>query len=182
MSEVLNLSVLSSVYFWLGTLMTIFFILKLLFYTMFGMDEGAGDALGTGLDNDFGFISLQTIIAFLMGFGWTGYTSLQWKSTGEISLLFAFIGGLFFMSLSAYLLFLMRKLNSTPKYDLQTCVGKEGTSYTRFAPNGAGKIQISFNGRLETFDAWNETQDEIESFKQIKVTKVVDKKIYIIGI
>ena len=35
-----------------------------------GMDDGSGDLVGTEVDTEFNFISLQSILAFLMGFGW----------------------------------------------------------------------------------------------------------------
>ena len=179
MNEILNISVLSSLYFWTGVIMTAFFVIKLLIFSLSGMDDGSGDLMGTDVDTEFNFISLQSIIAFLMGFGWLGFASIQWGFGGKISILFALAGGLILMALSAYLMFVMKKLNSTPKYDLTTCVDKGGTSYTRFVPKGSGKIQIEFNGRLQTFDAWNDTDEDIESFKQVKVTRVEDDKIYV---
>ena len=179
MSELLNVSVLSSLYFWLAVAMTIFFVAKLVIFSLFGMDDGSGDLVGTDVDTGFSFISLQSILAFLMGFGWMGYAALEWKFSALISVIFAIAGGLILMGISVWLVFLMRKLNSTPKYDLNSLVDKTGTSYTRFDANGTGKIQIEFNGKLETFDAWNDTEEPIESFKNIKVLKIVDNKIFV---
>ena len=179
MNEILNIGVLTSLYFWVGVITTALFVIKLLIFSMFGMDDGSGDLMGTDVDTEFNFISLQSIIAFLMGFGWLGYAAIQWGFGGKISVLFAIVGGVILMALSAYLMFIMKKLNFTPKYDLKTCVDKTGTSYTRFDAKGMGKIQIEFNGKLQTFDAWNDTDSDIESFKQIKVTRVEDDKIFI---
>ena len=179
MSEILNVSVLSSLYFWLAIAMTVFFVAKLVIFSLFGMDDGSGDLVGTDVDTGFSFISLQSILAFLMGFGWMGYAALEWKFSALISVIFAIVGGLILMGISVWLVFLMRKLNSTPKYDLNSLVEKTGTSYTRFDSKGTGKIQIEFNGKLETFDAWNDTEEPIESFKNIKVLKIVDNKIFI---
>ena len=179
MNEILNVSVLTSLYFWTGVIMTAFFVVKLLIFSLFGMDDGSGDLVGTDVDTDFNFISLQSIIAFLMGFGWLGYAAIQWGFGGKVSILFAVLGGLILMALSAYLMFVMKKLNSTPKYDLKILTDKTGTSYTKFEPKSTGKIQIEFNGKLETFDAWNDTDENIESFKQIKVTRVEENKIFV---
>lgn len=179
MNELLNVSFLSSLYFWLAVAMTIFFVAKLVVFSLFGMDSGDGDLVGTDVDTGFSFISLQSILAFLMGFGWMGYAALEWKFSALISIIFAIIGGLILMGISVWLVFLMRKLNSTPKYDLNSLIEKTGTSYTRFDAKGTGKIQIEFNGKLETFDAWNDTEEPIESFKNIKVLKIVDNKIFV---
>ena len=179
MENVLNVSFLTTFYFWLAVIMTAFFVIKLVIFSLFGMDDGDGDLVGTDVDEGFNFISLQSIIAFLMGFGWMGYAALEWHFNGRISVLFAIGGGLLLMLLSVYLMFLMKKLNSTPKYDLNTLVEKTGTSYIKFGAKGLGKIQIEFNGRLETLEAWNDTDKEIESFKKIKVTKVEGDKIFV---
>ncbi len=48
-----------------------------------------------------------------------------------------------------------------------------------FTPNGQGKIQIEFTGRIEEFDARNNTEVEIKSFEPIKVVKVENNEIYI---
>ena len=179
MNEIFSVANLTPIYFWIGVLMTVFFVIKLFIFSMFGMDDGGGDLIGTDVDTDFNFISLQTLIAFMMGFGWSGYAALEWHFSGTISVICAIVGGLIFMALSAYLVFVMKKLNSTPKYDLNSLVDKNGTSYVRFPAKGLGKIQIEFNGRLDTLEAWNDSDKEIESFKKIKVTKVDGDKIFI---
>ena len=164
MSEFLNVNFLTTFYFWLGVSMMALFVIKLIIFSVSGMDDGSGDLVGTEVDTEFNFISLQSILAFLMGFGWMGYAAIEWNFSAKISLLFAVGGGLVLMLLSAYLMYFMKKLNSTPKYDLKACVEKTGTSYVKFAPKGMGRIQIEFNGKLEIFDAWNESEKEIESF------------------
>ena len=146
----LNVSFLATFYFWLAVIMTAFFLVKLVIFSLFGMDDGDGDLVGTDVDTGFNFISLQSIIAFLMGFGWAGYGALQFGINGKFSVLCAIGGGILLMALSVYLMFLMKKLNSTPKYDLSILAEKTGTSYMRFGVKGSGKIQIEFNGRLET--------------------------------
>ena len=179
MNEMLNLSFLSSLYFWVAVATTVFFVAKLVIFSLFGMDDGDGDLVGTDVDSSFNFISLESVLAFLMGFGWMGYAAIEWKFSAVISIIFAIIGGLILMGISVWLIFMMKKLNSTPKYDLNSLIEKTGTSYTKFDGKGMGKIQIEFNGKIETFDAWNDTEEPIESFKNIKVLNVVDNKIFI---
>ena len=179
MDNLLNVSFLTTFYFWIAVIMTALFIVKLVIFSLFGMDDGDGDLIGTDVDDGFNFISLQSVLAFFMGFGWAGYGALEFNLGGKISVIVAIIFGLVLMFLTVYLMFLVKKLNSTPKYDLNTLVEKTGTSYIRFDAKGSGKIQIEFNGRLETLEAWNDTDKEIESFKKIKVTRVEDNKIFV---
>jgi len=182
MSGLLNVSFLNSFYFWMGISMTVFFILKLIIFSVSGMDDGSGDLIGTDVDDGFNFISLQSIIAFFMGFGWLGYAAIGWDFSGKISVAFAFVGGLIMFFVSVFLMSIMKKLNSTPKYDLNTCLDKSATSYTRFQAKGSGKIQIEFNGKLEIFDAVNDTDKDIESFKQVKVVRVEENKLFVVEV
>ena len=176
-----TLSMMGQVFYNIALFSTIFFIIKLIIFMVFGGDTEVNADFNSEFDSDpsFNFISVQSLLAFLMGFGWMGYASLEWKFSALISIVFAIAGGLILMSISVWLVFMMRKLNSTPKYDLNSLVEKTGTSYTKFDAKGTGKIQIEFNGKLETFEAWNETEESIESFKNIKVIKIVDNKIFI---
>ena len=45
---------------------------------------------------------------------------------------------------------------------------------------GNGKIQIEFNSKLDTIDAVNESDEYIEAFNQIKVTKIENSVVYIV--
>ena len=55
-----------------------------------------------------------------------------------------------------------------------------GKAYTSFAPRSMGQIEIEINGQLSVVNAMNDTDEQINSFDVIKVTKVVDDMLYVV--
>ena len=97
----------------------------------------------------------------------------------KIACLIAIGSGLIGMFLFAWIILQFKKLEHTPKADLNELINKTGKAYINFAPNGFGKIQIEFNSKLETLDAKNISNEEIKSFEEIKVVKIENNEIYI---
>ncbi len=180
-----NLLNLDNVFLTVSIFSTLFYITKMILYFFVGGDsevDASFDAI-TETEISFNFISIQSILAFFMGFGWSGLAALvQFQTGGKIALLIAIVVGLIFMYMSAYLMFCVKKLTKTIKTDINELNGKTGRSYTSFAPKAKGQIEIDFNGRLSVIDAYNLTDEEINAFTAIKVEKIEDNKIYIIKI
>lgn len=171
-------------YYYLAWFATIFFVIKLIIFSIFGADNGGDVApdfnADTGSDGTFGFISLQTILAFLMGFGWMGYASLkEFQMTQLSAFLSAFAVGFIFMLGTAYLMFCVRKLEKNVKKDKKTAIGKAAKAYTNFAPNGSGQVEVEIDGQFTVTDAVNNTDKEIKAFDIVKVVKVENDMLYI---
>lgn len=170
-------------YYYLAWFTTVFFVIKLIIFSVFGGDgsEVSGD-FNTEFDGDpsFNFISLQSILAFLMGFGWMGYTCLKEFELSQLITLLCAIGvGLIFMFITAFLMFSVRKLEKNVKKDKTTALEKIGKAYTDFAPKGQGRVEIEINEQLTVADAVNNTEEEIKAFDAIKVVKVENELLYI---
>ena len=169
-------------YFYIASFATILFLIKLALYAITGGDAEVHTDVDTNIETDiaFNFISIQSVLAFLMGFGWVGLAGIkQWNMSTLHSALIATAFGLLMMTLSAYLMFCLKKLGKSVKKDYSTCVGKTAKAYTSFAPNGSGQIEIDFNGQLSIENAINSTDKEIKSFSEIKVIKFENNKLYI---
>lgn len=171
-------------YFAIAAFSTVLFILKLLIFSFSGVDSDLHihetDVGSVEGDPSFTFLSVQSALAFLMGFGWLGLAGIREFGLGmKFSFLLALGVGFFFMYLSARLMYQVKKLNNIPKVDYNDCINKSGKAYNRFAPNGSGQIQIDINGRLATVSAVNASAEEINSFEQIKVVKAENNVLYI---
>ena len=170
-------------YYYLAWFATLLFVIKLVTFWFFGGGDSEVSAdfnTETDTDGTFHFISLQTILAFLMGFGWMGYTAIKafnlgfWAAFGC-----AFGAGLVFFFGSAYLMTLVKKLEKNVKKDKATAVNKIGKAYTDFAPKGQGRVEIEISGQLTVAEAVNTTEEEIKAFDAIKVVKVENELLYI---
>ena len=172
--------------FWLISIFsTVFYVIKLCLFMFIGGDMEVDidfDALHE-VDTSCTFFSIQSMLAFFMGFGWCGLTALNYMNVGsKLAILIAVITGLFFMWFSAWLMMSIKKLNKTIVINIEELVGKTGKAYTCFEPNSEGKIEITLNNKLSILDAINLSGERIESFSEIKVEKIEDKKIYIVKI
>lgn len=170
------------IYYYLAIFTTILFVLKLIIFAVVGGDSEVSTDFTTETDTDisFNFVSTQSVIAFLMGFGWMGYAGLQqfdfsqWKN-----FLIAFVVGFIFMFVTAFLMFAVKKLEKNVKKDKATALNQVGKAYSSFAPNSAGQVEIEVNGQLTIANAMNNTDEHINSFDMVKVVKVADDLLYV---
>lgn len=170
-------------YYYLAWFATILFVVKLIIFSVFGGGDAEVSAdfnTETDTDGSFHFISLQTVLAFLMGFGWMGYAAIKEYGFNCLAAFgIAFVVGLIFLFGTAYLMSLLKKLEKTVKKDKATAIDKIGKAYTDFAPKGQGRVEIEINEQLTVVDAVNNTEEEIKAFDAVKVVKVENELLYI---
>jgi membrane protein implicated in regulation of membrane protease activity len=173
-------------YFVLATSATLLFILKMIFFSFLGADADVGDVDVDGGDDmaqhngAFSFVSLQSILAFLMGFGWIGLAGIwEWHLGKITTFLVAFAAGAGCMALSVWLMFQTKKLNNIHENSIYNALSKTGRAYTRFAPSGSGQIQIELNGRISTINAINNKKEEIAAFDAVQVVAIKDHVLYV---
>ena len=161
---------------------TILFILKMLIFTIFGGDAEVQTDFNTSFETDasFDFLSIQSILAFLMGFGWLGLACLQnFELRLRFAVLIAAIFGFVMMYFSAWLMFCIKKLNHRVKKDFSKSIGLCGRAYTSFGAHAKGQIEITFNNQLSVEEAINDTDNEIKAFSNIKIVKYENGILYI---
>lgn len=170
-------------YKYIAIFSTALFILK---FTIFSLTSIEGSEISSDFtsisetDMSFDFFSIQSILSFLMGFGWVGLAALtQWKLPIYLVFIISVIIGFLFLFMSSYIMFKVKSLNQIINIDYNKCVGTIGKAYTTIHPNSEGQIQIELNGKLSIINATNATNTEIKAFEQIKVTKYENSKLYI---
>ena len=182
MVPVISLENIWKIYFYIAIFATILFVIKMLMFTVVGGDSEVSADFNTETDVDpsFNFISIQTVIAFFMGFGWMGYAGLHQFEFGQIiNFVISFIVGLVFMFGTGYLMLLTKKLEKNVKKDKSTALNQVGKAYTSFEPNSMGQVEVDINGQLSVVNAKNNTSEKINAFDSVKVVKVEDDLLYI---
>lgn len=132
---------------------------------------------GSGSDAHFSVLSINSITAFIMMFGWAGLTSYKQFTLGVIaSALIALIVGVLCMFFTAYLFQAARKLVSKGTvFKIEDSVGKKASVYQRIPEQGKGRINLSVPGsNTRELDALSEDKKVIDSFKTVEIVKVVD--------
>ncbi len=161
---------------------TVFFVIKLILFTFLGGDVEVNADFDTITETDvsFNFISVQSVLTFFMGFGWSGLACMvRFNSGAEIAIPVAIVVGFAFMLLTAYLMFLMKKLNKNIKVDINELKGREGKAYNSIEPHSEGQIEIILNNKLSFLNAINNSECKIEAFTPVMVEKVENNKIYV---
>ena len=180
-----TLSMMGQVFYNIALFSTIFFIIKLIIFMVFGGDTEVNADFNSEFDTDtsFNFISVQSLLAFLMGFGWMGYAALNQFGWSNLYAILSAIGvGLAFMFVSALLMFNVKKLEKNVKKDKNTAIGKTGKAYTNFDNQGNGKVEIEISGQLTVTDARNVSETPINSFDTIKVVGVKDNVLEVVKV
>ncbi len=180
---IIDMQQICQIYYYLAVFSTIIFAIKLAIFTFAGADTEVVADFNTEIDTDisFNFFSIQSILAFFMGFGWMGYAGIrQFGMNNAQHITVAILVGLLFMFITSGLFFWVKKLEKTVKKDKASATGKLGKAYTNFAPKASGQVEIDINGQLCVVEAINSTEEEIKAFENIKVEKVEDDKLYIV--
>ena len=164
------------------------FALKLLMLFIggadFDMDPDADFDTGDAIDGHhtevaFKVISLTSISAFLMMFGWVGLAcSEQYQLGSIVSLLVAVLIGTITMFFTAYLFKLAMKLvSSGASFNQNDIVGLKATVYQRIPAKGTGRVQVVVGGVMREMDAITENGKELESFKNVEILKLGDGSV-----
>ena len=129
-------------------------------------------------DTAFEMLSINTITAFFMMFGWIGLTCYKQFALNSIaSIAVAFLGGVLCMLITAYLFKSMKKLASRGStFTINDTLGLTATVYQKIPENGTGKISLVVGGMTREIDAQSEDHTNIESFKTVKVVRAVSNQ------
>lgn len=180
------------VYWFLAIVSSVIFIIQAIM-TFVGFDSDADieladapDAIPESGDADFdadGFhlISVKSVVSFILGFGWTGV--LFWD-TIESPLwlgLLAFIVGMVFMSLIAFLLFQVKKLDKDNTFRVDKIIGMNAEVYLRIPANrkDTGKIIVSLNGSMHELEALTDGE-ELATGAKVTISAKVDGETVIV--
>lgn len=167
---------------------TVFFTVRLILMLVGGdMDSDMGgadgdfdlDHGGTHSDAAFELISVNTLTAFVMMFGWTGLTAYrQFSLSAAVATVIAVGAGILTMWITATLFRMAGKLVSKGAvFKIGDTVGLNASVYQRIPADGRGKVNVSMpGGILKELEAMSEDRVDIESFKTVKVVKVVDDR------
>lgn len=186
---------------------TLFFVLRLAMVTM-GIDfgDGADADAGGGFDGAAGgedaisvedgvdhaestsvfkFLSIQTITAFAMGFGWGGILGLETfgYSVGT-SLLVAIGMGVAFAWFIVWLFQLMYAMESSGNVGIRRAMGCEGVAGSVIPAGGetTGRVRLTIGDRQRAFGARTDG-DEIRMGARVRVTRVNnDNTVTVIGL
>lgn len=175
-----NIDTLFSYCAWGGT--SIYVLRILIGFTGAVDSESMDTSVDHVSDDAFQFLSLNTLVGFLMMFGWGGLAAYrQFLLSEPISLTIAMCIGLFFVLMTRLIFKNAKKLTSTGTvFDIQKAIGKQGKVYQKIQPNKRGVIHVILDDFSRELDAVSVDSREIPSFQPVEIIKVVDNKTVIV--
>lgn len=172
------------VYWILAAVSSIIFIIQAIM-TFIGFDADSDVDMSTAPDQipesgdaafdaaGFHLVSVKSVICFILGFGWTGVLCWNYIPNRVLLGLLAVVVGLIFMSLIAFLLFQMMKLNRDNTFRVEQTMGLPADVYLRIPGNRkqTGKITVSLNGSTHELEALSDT--DIPTGAKVRIKEIV---------
>lgn len=164
------------------------FIMRMALMLIGGIDDGDidlhSDVDGQGSDAAFHVLSIQTVSAFIMGFGWGGFAA--YKSFAADSLVTAvglgLVVGVGFVWFQMILLKGVHDLQVSGNVNAHDAVGLHGDIYLGVPAmgKGVGRVNVVVKDRLREFNAVTEGA-EIPRGTRVKVTKVEGNTLTVVA-
>lgn len=175
-----------AVYFTAPGLLGLVFVVLRLLLSLFGVvdHDAQGVDSPTGADgghhaaaDGLNLVSVQSLMAFLMGFGWAGLLAmlvLKWDMLASIG--FAIAVGVLLTLAQAYLWKSMFRLQASGNIAISSTMGVEGVVYVAIPPagKGMGQVRLVIAGRQRMFSALTRGDREIPSQTRVRVVAVND--------
>jgi membrane protein implicated in regulation of membrane protease activity len=123
-----------------------------------------------------GMISFRTVLAFMVGFGWSGALSIESGLSILPALLLAVLAGTVFMVVVYWLMKAIYRLSDSGNVDFRNAAGRTGTVYIPIPAMGvgSGQVQVSVQDRLREIPAVTDGDEALKTGTAIRVVKVLD--------
>lgn len=150
-------------------------------------DSPDGEFEVEGTDGDLGVLSIRTISAFFVGFGWGGITAMNvWPDHPSKMFISTAAGGfcgLVFLWTVWKTMKGLHSLKSDGTVDYANAVGNVGTVYIPVHPGrkGGGQIQVKVQGRERTLQAITDSETEIGNMEKVEVLEKIDQHTVLVA-
>jgi len=134
----------------------------------FDTGVGHGDTPGA----EVGVLSLQTLSAFFMASGWSGFAALRLLDVGMTgAVTIALITGVVFAWALVWLMRKMMRLQNSGNVRLGQAVGLDGDVYIQVPPagQGSGRVRLIMGTRQREFSAVQPGTEPIASRTRVRV-------------
>jgi hypothetical protein len=180
-----NLELLAKIYWLIAIIGSLVFTIVMILAFTGGDANEIGDT-DTDIDADTGigfqFITFKNLVGFFTIFGWSGIACLEAGFTKPISIVIAFICGLFMMVIMAAMFYFMGKLTDSGTLIYKNAINAIGEVYLTIGANRTkmGKVSVRVQGALRELDALTDSFTELKSGTIIKVVDVTENGILIV--
>lgn len=144
--------------------------------TVLGFDSHHGDVDSGGQhDSGLGIVSIRTVAAFFVGFGWTGAIMLNKGFSTVAAIAGGTAVGALFLLLTYFLIWNLLRLQSSGNLEYKNAIGAVGTVYTTIpaAESGGGQVEVLIQGRLAMAEAYTKANHDLKPGTKARVVDLV---------
>jgi len=153
--------------------------------TVIGLDSHHdADISGHGdHDSGIGLITVRTVTAFFVGFGWTGAIMLNNGYSVVAAIIAGLAAGTAFLLATWFLIHnLLRLQSSGGNVDYNNAIGTVGTVYTTIpaAETGGGQLELMIQGRLMMAEAYTRATWNLKPGAKARVTALIGRSTLLV--
>jgi hypothetical protein len=145
--------------------------------TLVGVGHHDADFSGHGdHDTGIGLLTVRTVTAFFVGFGWTGAIMLNRGYSMTMAIAAGTATGVAFLLATAFLIRnLLRLQSGGGNVDYNNSIGSVGTVYTTIpaAEAGGGQLELTIQGRLMMAEAYTKAARNLPPNSKAKVVALI---------
>ena len=179
-----ELTLLNQVFYGIAVFFSFLFFWQLI-TTLIGLGDsvdgfGAND-VGPDVDGfydhgavAFQLLSIRSVIAFGMLFGWAGALYLDSGYSVEEAVIRGFVWGAAGMVLVAYFFYKVQQLSESHTRNLSSCIGNEGEVYLDIPEDGTGQIRVMESGAVNYVSARSKGGQSIQHKTPVRVLRTLD--------
>jgi len=152
--------------------------------TLIGVGHHDADFSGHGdHDSGMGLLTVRTVTAFFVGFGWTGVIMLNRGHSMTAAILAGTgVGAAFLLTTGFLIRNLLRLQSGGGNVDYNNAVGLVGTIYTTVpaAEAGGGQIELMIQGRLMMAEAYTKSSRNLKPNSKAKVVALIGRSTLLV--
>jgi hypothetical protein len=177
-----SLWVAKQIFYAIG-IVAIAILLIQIFLTVLGIDMHHDvDLAQGGHDSGLGYLSIRTITAFFVGFGWGGVIILNHGNSLVAAVLGGGATGMAFLFVTAFLIHNLLRLQSSGNLDYRNAIGIVGTVYTTIpaAEAGGGQLELMLQGRLTMAEAYTRAERDLKPNTKARVVALIGQSTLVV--
>lgn len=177
-----SLTLESEIFYAIGIVALAILLIQILL-TIIGIDVHHDVDLSGGVhDSGLGLLSIRTITAFFVGFGWGGVIILNHGHTLPAAVFGGFATGVAFLLTTAFLIRNLLRLQSSGNLNYRNAIGVVGTVYSTIpgAERGGGQLELLLQGRLTIAEAYTKAAYDLKPNSKARVVDLIGESTLLV--
>ena len=153
-----------------------------IFLTIVGIGHHDADMTPGAHDSGLSLLSIRTITAFFVGFGWGGVIILNRGYSVAMAIAGGFATGVVFLLITAFLIRNLLRLQASGNLNYRNAIGVVGTVYSTIpgSERGGGQLELMLQGRLTMAEAYTRASYDLKPNSKARVVELIGESTLLV--